>query len=377
MLRLLLRSLVLLVCAAVVLSFALTALDHAMDPSPDGATEQSILDCAQRMAVGQPFYGESSLSAAPAPMPAYSYVIYFATGGHDIRFRHLRMLATGVALALALVIATMVELESGSFTLAVASGAFVLLGLSSSPGIPTAARPEILMLLLVAMGFAVLRFTNGIWGALLAAPLFAASYFVDQQAGWFVAAAYFALGLQDRSRLLAFALASGLLVGGGFVYFSYKLGVWFNYNAWDAPLATLHGHARSALRYLSDYMLGKFGVWVLAALLAFAMPTQPWTGKRGMWLFFAAAALACGFMATQTTKFDPRLLIPGMIALAMLGPLMVQRVARHLSAGLDPDLPSSEGVIVVAVALQMLVVLAALPVTRWFPDLSALLRLGL
>jgi hypothetical protein len=376
MLRTLLRSLVLLACVAVTVSFTLTSLRHLTDPAPDNATEQAILDSAQRMAVGEPVYDESTISAAPAPMPAYTYVIYYATGGHDIRLRQLRMLAAGIALGLSLVIATLVQLESESFTLAAAGGAFVLLGLDFAPGIATAARPEILMLLLVTLGFSVLRFTNGIWGALMAAPLFAFSYFVDQQAGWFLAAAYLALGIQDRTRLFVFALLSGLLIGGGFTYLSFKLGAWFNFNAWDAPLATLRHHGGSALHYLSDYMLGKFGVWILATLLAFAMPTQPWTGKRGMWLFFAAAALACGLMATQTRMFDPRLLIPGMIALALLGPIMVQRVARHLSAGMDPDLPSSDGVIVVAIALQMLVILAALPMTRWLP-IGDLLRLRL
>jgi hypothetical protein len=377
MLRLLLRSIILLLSTAVIASFALTALHHASDVSTDDPGEKAILEGAQRMAVGEALYDESGMSATPAPMPGYTYAIFFAAGGHDLRLRQLRALGIGVALALALVVASLVQLESGSFTLALTSGSFVLLGLDFAPGFPAAARPEVLMLLLVILGFSVLRFTQGIWGALLATPFFASAYFVDQQTGWFLAVAFLSLGLEKRARLLAFALASGLLVGGGFIFFSQKLGSWFNFNAWDAPLGMLRVHFGGALRYVSDFLLGKSAVWVLAGLLAFAMPTQPWKGKRGMWMFFALAALASGLYFTQTSAFEPRLLIPAMIALAMLGPIMVQRVARHLSAGQDPDLPSSDGVIVVAVALQLLVVLTSLRFDRWWPDLADLTRLRL
>src|SRR6185369_16818939 len=152
-----------------------------------------------RLACGQPLYDEASVSSTPAPMPGYTYMYTYASGGHDLRFRHLRWLAMGIALALAEVVAALVQLETGSFTLALASGAFVLLALDFAPGAPIAARPEVLMLLLVVLGFSVLRFTQGIWGALLSAPLFAAAYFVDQHTGWFLAAALVFLGMEGRA----------------------------------------------------------------------------------------------------------------------------------------------------------------------------------
>jgi hypothetical protein len=170
---------------------------------------------------------------------------------------------------------------------------------------------------------------------------------------------------------------SGLLLAAGFVLLSQRLGPWFNFNAWDAPLGSFYAHPGNALRYLTSHLLGKFSVWVLAALLAFAMPTQPWVGKRGMWMFLALAAIAGCLVSTQTNRFDPTLLIPGMVALALLGPIMVQRVAHHLSAGDDPDLPASDGVIVTALALQFLVLLSAMPAARWVPDLASLSRLRL
>jgi len=377
MLRLLMRSLVLSTSVVVIASFAVTALQHSTDTGSVDPTENAIFDGASRVACGQHLYDESNVSATPAPMPGYPFAFLFASGGHDLHFRQLRALATGIALSLAVVVGAMVQLETGSFTLALASGGFVLLGLDFAPGLPTAARPEVLMLLLVVLGFSILRFTQGIWGVLLAAPLFASAYFVDQHTGWFLAAAFLALGIEDRPRLFVFVLVSGLLLGGGFVFLSLRLGPWFNFNTWDAPLATIYAHPGNALRYVTNHLLGKFSVWVLAALLAFAMPTQPWSGKRGMWMFFVAAAVAACLFSTQTNHLDAWFLVPGMIALALLGPIMVQRVARHLSAGDDPDLPGSEGVIVTALALQFLVLLAAMPISRWLPDLATLGRIHL
>lgn len=377
MLRLLLRSLILVISAVVMTSFVTGGLQQTLDPSPGDPSEKAIFDGAQRMVCGQHLYDESNVSQTPAPMPGYTYIYAYAAGGHDLRFRHLRWLAMGIALALALVVGALVQLETGSFTLAVASGAFVLLALDFAPGVPIAARPEVLMLLLVVLGFSVLRFTQGIWGALLAAPLFAVAYFVDQHTGWFLAAALISLGIEGRARLLTFTLASGLMLAAGFVLLSQRLGPWFNFNAWDAPLGSLYAHPGNALRYLTNHLLGKFSVWVLAALLAFAMPTQPWVGKRGIWMFLALAAIAGCLVSTQTNRFDPTLLIPGMVALALLGPIMVQRVAHHLSAGDDPDLPGSEGVIVTALMLQFLVLLSTMPIGRWVPDLASLSRLHL
>jgi len=377
MLRLLLRCLVLVVSAVVMTSFVMGGLQRALDLSPQDPGEKAIFEGAQRIACGQPLYDEASVSSTPAPMPGYTYMYTYASGGHDLRFRHLRWLAMGIALALAVVVAALVQLETGSFTLALASGAFVLLALDFAPGAPIAARPEVLMLLLVVLGFSVLRFTQGIWGALLSAPLFAAAYFVDQHTAWFLAAALVFLGMEGRARLLTFTLVSGLMMAAGFVLLSQRLGPWFNFNVWDAPLGSLYAHPGNALRYLTNHLLGKFSVWVLAALLAFAMPTQPWVGKRGMWMFLALAAIAGCLVSTQTNRFDATLLIPGMVALALLGPIMVQRVAHHLSAGDDPDLPGSEGVIVTALALQFLVILSAMPIGRWVPDLASLSQLHL
>jgi len=48
------------------------------------------------------------------------------------------------------------------------------------------------MLLLVLLGFFVLRMTNGVIGVLLSALLFAGAFFTDLAATWFVAAALFA-----------------------------------------------------------------------------------------------------------------------------------------------------------------------------------------
>jgi len=60
--------------------------------------------------------------------------------------------------------------------------------------------------------------------------------------------------------------------------------------------------------------------------------------------------------------------------LSLLGPILLQRVARYLAAWKDPDRPGGEGVVHAAVMLQFAALFAAVPVSSWLPNVIGLWR---
>jgi hypothetical protein len=219
----------------------------------------------------------------------------------------------------------------------------------------------------VLLGFAALRTTHGIGGALLAALPFAAAYFTSPQAGVFMIAAVFAAALEGHRRLVAFTCALALLVGGGHVALSQALGPWFNHDMWDGPLQALRPNVVAPLHLVGDQLLGRLGVLTLAAVMSFAMPTAPWRGKGGLWMCMGIAALVAGLVSTQTTDAAPWALLPSVVALSVLGPLSMQRVTAHLSAWPGSNRLGGQGVVLIALALQFLVFLSSAASSRWVP----------
>jgi hypothetical protein len=284
------------------------------------------------------------------------------------------LLALLAALAVAGLVLFVVRLETDSWTLAVAGAGFALLGhglLAEPLGV---GRPDMPMMLLALLGFLCLRLTNGALGALGSAVLLSAAFFVDERAAWFVGAAVVACALADwrRSITLTFALAAGL--GGGYVGLSQALGPWFNYHAWDAPLRALRFAPGGMLHYVGDHLLGRLAVPTLAAVMSFAMPTAPWRGKGGLWMCFGIAAVLSGLAATQSADWAPYALIPGILALAMLGPMSMQRVTGHLSAWPGSTRLAGRGVVLAALALQMIVFLTCVTPARWMPGAPPAIR---
>ena len=256
------------------------------------------------------------------------------------------------------------QFETESWTLAFLGMGFLFMGhvLLAEP--LAIARPETLMLLLALLAFLELRVSTGVVGALAAAVLLSAAVFVDQQGAWFIVAAGITIAIDDRKRLAAFTLVVGLVVGGGYVALSNHLGPWFNFVAWDQPLASIHFSPPGLLHYVGDHLLGKLGISTLAAVLSFALPTRPWRGKSGVWMTFGIASLAAGLLATQRASFGAHDLVPGIIALAMLGPISIQRVTGHLSSWPGSTRLAGRGVVLAALTLQVIVFLSCMPSVR-------------
>lgn len=358
------RAFLFLVSTAAVVAFLFVGVRLVMRPDVIDPTEGAVLEHAERFANGETTYLESSDLHDRALMPGFPLVVsvllrMFGAGLWEPRF--LALLAMLLLTGLVMVI---VRLETSDWTLTVASAGSVLMGYGLLAEPPGMARPETLMLLLALLGFFALRITNGIWGALLAALLFAAAFYTGVQAAWWIAAALFALAFDERRRLVAFTLMIAATVGGGYLALSNALGPWFNFNAWDGPIQTMHFRPAGPLHYIGDHLLGKLGVPTLAAVLSFALPTPPWRGKGGLWMCMGIATLGAGLMSTQMETS----LLPTVIALGMLGAISMQRVTRHLSAYPGSTRIGGQSVVLAALALQFLVLFSCLSASRWLPD---------
>ncbi len=366
----LLRASLFLLTALVVAAFMVEAVRLVANPLLVEPVEGAVLQGAQRLVRGAALYDDSARPTNPAPMPVYPVVTSLLARTFGLHLWVPRLLALLATLTIGGLILTVVRIETRSWTLALSGLGVLFLGhalLAEQLGV---ARPETLMLSLVLLAFLELRVGSGLAAALSAALLLSAAVFVDLRAGWFVVAAAVAIAVEDRRRLVVFAAVVALVVGGGYVALSRAFGPWFNFAAWDGPLASMRANPWGLLHYVCDHLLGKLGISTLAVVLSFALPTRPWHGKSGVWMCFGVASFAAVLWATQRLDFGPHDQIPGIIALAMLGPISIQRVTGHLSTWPGSTRLAGRGVVLAAVTLQVIVLLSSLPLVRADGDSS-------
>lgn len=339
---------------AVLVSVRLATIARPLD-----LVEVVVLERAAAFANGGRIYAEPSHLDDPAIMPGLPLAVapLVATFGPDAW--QPRAVALVCLLLIALLVLKVVRLETSNWTLAVTSVGFLAMGFNLMASPPGVVRPELLMLPLVLAGFLALRLSDDFGGPLLAAVAFTAGLYTAPQAGWYIAAAFVSLALDSRQRLLVFTLVFAILAGGLHVLLSGLWGPWFNFGAWGDPLAELQWNPAAPLLFVGGDLLGKLGVLTFAAVLSFALPTAPWRGKGGLWMCFGLAALVEGLVATQTSGFGSEALIPSLVALALLGPVSMQRVLGHLAAWPGSNRLAGQGVVLTALTLQFVMFFAS------------------
>ncbi len=347
-----LRDLLWLGSILAVAGFIFIVIRRIANPLGPDPIEALILEHAARFANLEPLYLEASTPARPALMPGYPIAVSLLVPLFGPELWQPRMISLIATLAAAGLVAVIVRIETLSWTIALSSCGFVLAGYGLLVGRPEVARPEVLMMTLALGGFVALRTIRGMTGAIAAAILLTAAWVVHAQAVWFVAAAMFYLAYEERPRLIAFMASAMLLGGGGYLALSIFLGPWFNFNAWDAVVQSLRFNPGELVRYAGDQLLGRLGVLTMAAVLSFALPTQPWLGPGGMWMCMGFATASAGLIATQSSFAGPQSLIPSVMLLAILGPISMQRITRHLSAWPGSSRLGGEGVVLAGLSLQ-------------------------
>jgi hypothetical protein len=355
------RALIWMTSAAAAILFTLVVIQRLAHPAAPSPLEGALLDYAQRVIEHRPLYVEPASPAPPPLMPGYPVLLSLLDRVFGVRLDVLRVLSVLATVLAAVAVAAIVRAETLSSTFSVASAGLVLAGCALIAGQPDLARPEMLMLVLVLSGYAALRFTSGALGAMLGALLLTTACTIHPFAVWFTVGALCFVGIDDRRRLLVMLVALAVLAGGGFVALSFYLGPWFNFFAVDLPLHSLHFEPTTLLQFLGSQMLGQLGVLAVGAVLTFALPAPPWRGNRGLWMFMGIAMLASGLAATQGGGADPALLVPGVVVLALLGPMSLERLTRYLAAWPGSNRVEGQGVALVALALQFIILATAVP----------------
>jgi hypothetical protein len=354
-----LRVVLWLACALIAAAFLFVAVRRLTGQIPLDSVEASVLEHATRIAGQQPLYVQAPSPGTPAVLPGFPLLASVLAGIFGPAYWEVRLLALLASLGVAILVLMVGRAESESWTLGAAAAGFVFAAFGIIASVPGVGRPEPLALLLALGGFAALRFTSGIWGALAAVFLIAAACFTQGFAVWFAATALLYLACEDRKRFAVFALGLVLLLGYGGYCLSEQLGPSFLQEAWDAPVLALRFEPGALLHFVGDQMLGKLGVLTLTAVLSLALPTPPWFSRGGIWMWMAIGALASGMLATQSAALGPHGPTPIAVVIALAGPLSIQRVTRHLAAWPGSSRMGGQTVVLAALALQFLMLLSS------------------
>lgn len=325
---------------------------------PASPAETILLEHAQRLLRGERLY-QPPASAFDVPvMPGLPLVASWFMYLFGEGLWAARLVTLLAVLGVAALVLTVVRRETRSGTLGMVSAGLLLAGLSIFTLRQGQASPAPLALALGVGGLAALRFDPGARGVVIAGVLLSAGFFVHPLTLALVAAAALSLFADHRRQCLLFLAVVAVLCGGAYPLLSDRLGVWFNFNAWDAPVAALRFRPLMLLHAIGDELLGRLGVLTISALLAFALPVRPWRGPTGVWMWSAIAVVVLALGATQNLRISPESLIPALVALAIVGPISAQRVTQHLAAWPGSSRLGGQSVVLVALVLQFVMLLA-------------------
>jgi hypothetical protein len=357
--RRLLRALIWLASAAAIVGTSILGFRVVFSNQPPLPVEAEVLTLAGRLARPAPLYDQPTVRDPVSVMPVLPVASLMFVQTLGPRLWVIRMLAMIALLGVAVIVASIIHLETDSWTLAGAGAGLTLAGYVALGGQPGAALPEPLMLALVLSGFLSMRTIQGTWGAGIAALLISVACFTQQHAIWFAAAGFLYLVYEHRRRQGIFLLGIAVLGAGGYLVLSQLLGPWFNFYAWDVPMRSLQFDPARLVAFMGNQLLGTLGALTLAAVFGLALPPEPWRGPGGLWMCMTAAAVALGLMATQAGGTTVAALTI-VTALALIGPIAMQLVTGHLSAWPGSTRMTGEGVLFVAIGLQFVMLFARL-----------------
>jgi len=335
-------------------------------PGPSTPVEAAIVAQALRLTGGLPLYADGvAASAGLSPSVAAIAAVGQALFGSALWTARIVTFAS--VLGAAFWLAAIVKRETSSWTYGVAGAGLLLAGYGLLGGPLGLARPEPLMcFLLLAGGNALLR-GQGVHGAISAGVFLSLAALTHGAALAVAALAIVHLTARERRLGLALAGALAFCYGGAHVLLSLKAGPWYNYAAYDATILALGPDPMGLLRYVGQTLLGPLNVVALATLMALSLPVKPWQGPGGTWACIGGGLLLAALVLTQVPGAGPSAAILSVMALALAGPLSMQRVTRHLAAWPGSTRLGGQSIVLTALALQFVVLAAQLPPPRFGP----------
>jgi hypothetical protein len=294
--------------------------------------EGVMMDHVTRVLHGQPLYVKPSVDFITlAYMPGWTVVAAAFAKVLGPGFFAGRLVSFLSSLAIGALVLSILERETRSWTIAIAGAGLYYMGYGNAGGGHyDVARPDSLMLALSLGALFLLRFRDGTLATVAAALLLVAAFFTKQHAVWFGIAMLVHLALNERARLLPFALTWIAGCAGGYALLAAWLGPWFVFYTWNLPAHWSHVAPIRIERYIGGGLLGMLGGLTVPALLSLMLPEPPWRGRSGLWAWLGAAACGTGLLATLDPSAWKHVFIPSMMAMSVLGPLSIWRLAHAL-----------------------------------------------
>ena len=333
-------------------SMSIHALRHPPAPT---AAERMAVDYARHLRRNDAVYREPAPGTAQGVLPGLPLTLsVLGVGMRGARAISMLSLVLSV-----LLLGSIVLHETGSRTAAAAAAGMLFYSAMFLTGSPGGALSEPLALLLVIAGFACLRMLGDIRGALVGSFLLAAACFTHGLAWPFLIAAFGHTLVRSRRSLVAMTLGTAVFLGVTYVMMSRDLGPWFNSAAWESMAIAMRTEPARLVGLASHDMLGTFSVMTLTIVLSFALPTKPWQGVVGVWMWLAFGAVAATALAVQGGGASS--LLPTIAALALAGPVVLDRLVRHLASLPNSSRLEGRDVLFAALALQFFELFAAVP----------------
>lgn len=296
--------------------------------------EGVMLDHVARISRGQPIYVEPSLHFIPlAYMPLFTTVSGFVMRVAGPGFFAMRSVSFACSLGLMALLAWIVLRETRRAPFAIAAAGTYAMAFGLTGACYDVGRPDSMMLLLAFGALALLRYSTSVPAALGAAALFTLGFFTKQHGLIFALGAIAFTFFHDRRRFVPFTLA--LIVGclGGYLLLNAWLGDWFRLFTWSVPRGWSEFSPSRIERYLGGGLFGALACSSAPALLALAVRDPAKDPRRAIWYWSGLAAIGTGLLATLDRNAYLHLFTPTVVTLAVLGPLALDRLLRHL----EPD----------------------------------------
>ena len=314
-------------------AYAVLSWKRFLCPIELGNGEGMMFDNALRVARGQPLYVEPTLHFIPfVYMPLYATLVAPLIRIFGPALWEGRLIDQLGNLAVVATTFFVIRRETRSALLGATGAAFYLMGHGITRGGYDVVRPDPLMIAIVLVGLAVLRFTNTARGAMVAGAICGLGFFAKQHALLFTATACGYLLFHQRRRLVPFAAAALAVGGGGFLVLSLWLGPWFPFYVLDVPSHWSQLSRGRILTYLGEMLVGKLGALTLPVAVAMAMPPEEERGGEWLWYWTALGGVGTGLLATLDPYAYFHVLMPTIASLAVAAPIALERIGRRLEA---------------------------------------------
>ncbi len=317
-----------------VVMFVAIAMSRLRYPFELEWIEGVVLDTVQRVLAGQPLYPPPSLDFIPLNYTPLYYgvaaVVSRLLGGD---FLPLRLVSFLCALGVMALLFAMVRWETGSARAGTLAATLFAATYRLAGAWFDVARADSLYLVLLLGGVAVLRAVgSSVRSGTLGGVLFALAFLAKQSALVVLAPLLLVCAFSDRRRMVALALAAGVLVVGSTLWLQRTSHGWYLFYVFDVP----RRHALDlsmAVRFWTADLVGPLGIAVVIGLLGLVLSESDLARpRRALLLGSAAGLVGSSWILRMYIGGYENALMTACAAVALLFGMGWATVARRLAA---------------------------------------------